>query len=215
MSVVTAQASEAWSIIILIHVENPYPLVSNGSWWEEGDLILYVPVNNISAMSGQVFLGWTSTKQGLMRLAQGHNAVTAVRLEPAALLSQVKHSITEPLPLRRGRSKPDMLHALEQHVSQPAWGCLSRENAIEVAELGGHPSMLPPTNTSLISLPSAVNCCPGSSKLRVWAKWILITLPFMCTHESSHQRRLDFYRLLQDRRHRGPFQASSVDPDSR
>ena len=37
-----------------------------------------------------------------MRLAQGHNAVTAVRLEPAALLSQVKHSITEPLPLREG-----------------------------------------------------------------------------------------------------------------
>ena len=30
-------------------------------------------------------------------LAQGHNAVTPVRLEPAALLSQVKHSTTEPL----------------------------------------------------------------------------------------------------------------------
>ena len=47
-----------------------------------------------------------------MHLAQGHNAVMAVRLEPAALLSRVKHSITEPLPLRRGRSMPDMLHAL-------------------------------------------------------------------------------------------------------
>ena len=32
------------------------------------DLILYVPVNNFSVMSGQVFLGWTSTKQGLMCL---------------------------------------------------------------------------------------------------------------------------------------------------
>ena len=28
------------------------------------DLILYVPVNNFSVMLGQVFLGWTSTKQG-------------------------------------------------------------------------------------------------------------------------------------------------------
>ena len=33
---------------------------------------------------GQVFLGWTSTKQGLMCLAQGHNKVTPVRLKPAA-----------------------------------------------------------------------------------------------------------------------------------
>ena len=28
------------------------------------DLILYVPGNNLSVMSGQVFMGWTSTKQG-------------------------------------------------------------------------------------------------------------------------------------------------------
>ena len=33
-----------------------------------------------------------------MYLAQGHNAVTLVRLEPAAPRSQVKHSTTEPLP---------------------------------------------------------------------------------------------------------------------
>ena len=33
-----------------------------------------------------------------MCLAQGHNAVTPVRLEPAAPQSQVKHSTTEPLP---------------------------------------------------------------------------------------------------------------------
>ena len=32
-----------------------------------------------------------------MCLAQGHNAVTPVRLEPAATLSRVKHSTTEPL----------------------------------------------------------------------------------------------------------------------
>ena len=32
-----------------------------------------------------------------MCLAQGHNAVTPVKLEPAALRSQVKHSTTGPL----------------------------------------------------------------------------------------------------------------------
>ena len=30
------------------------------------DLILYIPVNNFSVMLGQVFLGWASTKLGLM-----------------------------------------------------------------------------------------------------------------------------------------------------
>ena len=53
------------------------------------DLILYVPVNNFSVMLGWVFLCWTSTKQGLICLSQGYNAVTPVRLEPTALLSQV------------------------------------------------------------------------------------------------------------------------------
>ena len=61
------------------------------------DLILNVPVNNFSVMSGWVFLGWTSTKQGLMCLAQGHKAVPSVRLEPATPRSWVKHSTTEPL----------------------------------------------------------------------------------------------------------------------
>ena len=46
------------------------------------DLTLYVPVNDFSDMSWRVFLGWTSTKQGLMCLAKGHNSVTLVRLEP-------------------------------------------------------------------------------------------------------------------------------------
>ena len=48
-------------------------------------------------MLGQVleFLGRTNTKQGLMSLAQGHNAVLQVRLEPATLESRVKLSITE------------------------------------------------------------------------------------------------------------------------
>ena len=40
------------------------------------------PNNNLSVIKGQVFLGWTSTKLGLMCLAQGHNAVMLVRLDP-------------------------------------------------------------------------------------------------------------------------------------
>ena len=58
------------------------------------DLILYVPVNIFSVMSGRVFLGWTSTKQGLTCLAQGHKTVTPVRLKPANTWSWVKHSTT-------------------------------------------------------------------------------------------------------------------------
>ena len=60
-------------------------------------LILYVPVNNFSVMSGWVFLGLTTTKQWLMCLAQGHNAMTLVRLKPATPQSGNKHSTTEPL----------------------------------------------------------------------------------------------------------------------
>ena len=51
------------------------------------------PINNLSVIKGRVFLGWTSTKLGLMCLAQGHNAVTPVRLEPAVPQSRVKHSL--------------------------------------------------------------------------------------------------------------------------
>ena len=50
---------------------------------ESIDLILYVPVNSFSVMPGQVFLGLTSTKQRTRCLAQGHNAVAPVRIEPA------------------------------------------------------------------------------------------------------------------------------------
>ena len=39
-----------------------------------------------------------------MCLAQGHNTVTPVRFEPAALRSRVKHSTTEPL-----RSLPNVM----------------------------------------------------------------------------------------------------------
>ena len=58
-------------------------------------LILYIPVNNFSVMSGWVFLGLTSTKQRIKCLAQGHSALPRVMLEPASLRSKVKHSTTE------------------------------------------------------------------------------------------------------------------------
>ena len=51
-------------------------------------------INNLSVKKGCVFLGWTSTKLGLMFLLKD---ATPVRLEPAAPRSQVKHSTTEPL----------------------------------------------------------------------------------------------------------------------
>ena len=52
------------------------------------DLILHIPVNNCSDKLGRGFLCWTSTKQGLMCRAQGHNIVWLVRFEPAAIRSR-------------------------------------------------------------------------------------------------------------------------------
>ena len=43
------------------------------------ELILNASVNNFSVMFGRVFLDLTNTKQRLMCLAEGHNAVTPVR----------------------------------------------------------------------------------------------------------------------------------------
>ena len=48
-------------------------------------------------MWGRIVLGCTSTKLGLMCLAQGHNTVTLVKLEPVDPPSRVKLSTTEPL----------------------------------------------------------------------------------------------------------------------
>ena len=54
------------------------------------DLILYVQVNLFSVT------GWSSTKQRIKCLAQGHNAVPPVGLEPTTPQSRVKQSNTEP-----------------------------------------------------------------------------------------------------------------------
>ena len=62
---------------ILTHFRLPY-------------LILYVPVNNFSEMSGRVFLCWTSTKQRKKCLAQGHNPVPPVRVNPTTHRSRVE-----------------------------------------------------------------------------------------------------------------------------
>ena len=69
------------------------------SWF---DLILYIPCYNFSVMSGRVFLGWTSTKQRIESLAQGHNTVPLVRLKPTTPRSWVKYSTIE-LPYSNGR----------------------------------------------------------------------------------------------------------------
>ena len=62
------------------------------------DLIWFFAFHhNLSVIKGRVFLGRTSTKLGIMCLAQGHNAVTPVRLDPVASPSRVKNSTTEPL----------------------------------------------------------------------------------------------------------------------
>ena len=48
--------------------------------------------DNLSGIKRRIYLGWTSTKPGLMCFAQRLNAVTPVRFEPAAPRSRVKHS---------------------------------------------------------------------------------------------------------------------------
>ena len=56
------------------------------------DWILYVPVNNFSVMSGPVFLGWTSTKQRIKFLAQGHNSASGeARARNPSILKQAHY----------------------------------------------------------------------------------------------------------------------------
>ena len=87
-----------WNMIDQDHISVGQHMIF---WHLPPNLSLFVssrPINIFSVMQGQVFLRWTSTKLGLMCLAQGHNTVTPVRLEPTALRSWVKHSTTEPPP---------------------------------------------------------------------------------------------------------------------
>ena len=59
------------------------------------DLILYIHQQSFSYI-GTGLPGLNQYLARINALAQGHNAVTLVRLEPAALWSRVKHSTTEP-----------------------------------------------------------------------------------------------------------------------
>ena len=62
------------------------------------DLILHVPSTIFQLkQDGSSWFEPVLSKLGLMCLAQGHNTVTPVMLEPAAPRSRVKHSTTEPL----------------------------------------------------------------------------------------------------------------------
>ena len=63
----------------------------------EVSVVCLIWFDNFSVMSGQIFLCWTNIKQGLMWLAQGHNPVTQMRLEPAIGQSRDMHSTTEQL----------------------------------------------------------------------------------------------------------------------
>ena len=49
--------------------------------------------NNFSVILGRVFLGWTSAKQGWMCLAQWHNTVKPLRLEPVAPLKGLNFTL--------------------------------------------------------------------------------------------------------------------------
>ena len=59
-------------------------------------LIFNVTVNTYSVMSRWVFLGLTSTKQRIKCLAQGHNSVLLVRLDPIPIDLESMHSTIEP-----------------------------------------------------------------------------------------------------------------------
>ena len=82
-----------WSEPLLVAHTTLLEISCRGSF-SNADLILYLPFNHFSVMSGRVILSWTSTKQGFMCLAQGHNTETpwGFNLQPLSLEST-------PLPL--------------------------------------------------------------------------------------------------------------------
>ena len=57
-------------------------------------------------------------------LAQGHNAVTPVRLEPVAPPSRVKHSTTEPLHPWYTRHLTGDQHLVKSHFFQLTHACI-------------------------------------------------------------------------------------------
>ena len=61
------------------------------------DFVFLRPSQQFFSHVGMGPPGLISTKQRIKCLAQGHNAVALVRLEPATPQSPVKHSTSEPL----------------------------------------------------------------------------------------------------------------------
>ena len=80
------------------------------------------PVNIFSVKSGRVFLGWTSTKQRIKCLAQGHNTVPPVRLEPAL----VRAAWTESTLFAYGKRIYLILHkwTWTSNFYLPTWKCI-------------------------------------------------------------------------------------------
>ena len=81
-----------WTLILLhkgnilsVHMGRPLKSTVCFSWFFMSQSIIFQPWRD-------VFLGWTSTKQRIKCLAQGHNAVSPVSLELAILtLYQLSH----------------------------------------------------------------------------------------------------------------------------
>ena len=82
---------------------------------------LYVPVNNFSVILGGVFLGWTSTKQRIKCLAQGHNTVTSLAMglpllilsSPGSASSSHVESLDKPA-IQQAFSKPCLVNLISK-----------------------------------------------------------------------------------------------------
>ena len=83
--------SEVWSCSAFLYSLKYTPMLYLFVWFDS-----LRHINNLSVKQGRVFQGWTSTKLGYCVLLKDHNALTPVRLKPAAPWSRVKHSTTEP-----------------------------------------------------------------------------------------------------------------------
>ena len=71
----------------------------NDFWFVSFDSLC--PINNLSVTNGQGLPGLNQYYARINVLAQGHNAVMPVRLEPTAPQSGVKHTTTETLDPKR------------------------------------------------------------------------------------------------------------------
>ena len=120
--------------------------------------------------------------------------------------------------MSRGSCWPDLPHVHQQHVTTASTQ-LHPVRAFHQGSgtLGRSSILLSPYNSSLISLPS-ISCAlmrhPTHLNLGSGLSEPLIPLHFLLTYASSYHRRLHFYQFLQDRQHRGPFQTSTIGPES-